>query len=146
MSTQLVSISPALSRLLSKSIDYAGLFPPASLPLSESLEMFRRYLNGRESWIIASIVLPIDRLTEAARFLPETPFHLTAIPLRTDNPRHWLSCLKEECEHLPAFLSAPPQVAIQALEIPFQKPGDAEATAKRNEELVPLMNGYRVFV
>ena len=146
MSTQLVSTSPALSRLLSKSIDYAGLFPPASLPLSESLEMFRRYLNGRESWIIASIVLPIDRLTEAASFLPETPFHLTAIPRRTDDPNLWLSCLKEDCEHLRAFLSAHPQVAIQALEIPLPKPSDAGATAKRVEELVPLMNGYRVFL
>jgi hypothetical protein len=146
MSTQLVSTSPALSRLLSKSIDYAGLFPPASLPLSESLEMFRRYLNGRESWIIASIVLPIDRLTEAASFLPETPFHLTAIPRRTDDSNLWLSCLKEDCEHLRAFLSAHPQVAIQALEIPLPKPSDAGATAKRVEELVPLMNGYRVFL
>jgi len=146
MSTQLVSTSPAFSRLLSKSIDYAGLFPPASLPLSEALEMFRRYLNGRESWIIASIVLPIDRLTEAAGFLPETPFRLTAIFRRNDDSNLWLSCLKEDCEHLRAFLSAHPQVAIQALEIPLPKSGDAGATAKRVAELVPLVNGYRVFL
>ena len=146
MSTQLLSTSPAFSRLLSKSIDYAGLFPPASLPLSEAIEMFRRYLNGRESWIIASIVLPIDRLTEAASFLPETPFRLTAIFRRNDDSNLWLSCLKEDCEHLRAFLSAHPQVAIQALEIPLPKPGDAGATAKRVEELAPLVNGYRVFL
>jgi hypothetical protein len=146
MSTQLVSTSPAFSRLLSKSIDYAGLFPPASLPLSEALEMFRRYLNGRESWIIASIVLPIDRLTEAASFLPETPFRLTAIFRRNDDSNLWLSCLKEDCEHLRAFLSAHPQVAIQALEIPLPKPDEPGATAKRVEELVPLVNGYRVFL
>jgi hypothetical protein len=146
MSTQLVSTSPAFSRLLSKSIDYAGLFPPASLPLSEALEMFRRYLNGRESWIIASIVLPIDRLTEATGFLPETPFRLTAIFRRNDDSNLWLSCLKEDCEHLRAFLSAHPQVAIQALEIPLPKPDEPGATAKRVEELVPLVNGYRVFL
>jgi hypothetical protein len=146
MSTQLVSTSPAFSRLLSKSIDYAGLFPPASLPLSEALEMFRGYLNGGESWIIASIVLPIDRLTEAASFLPETPFRLTAIFRRNDDLNLGLSGLKEDCEHLRAFLSAHPQVAIQALEIPLPKPTYPGATAKRVEELVPLVNGYRVFL
>ncbi len=108
--------------------------------------MFRRYLNGRESWIIASIVLPIDRLTEAASFLPETPFRLTAIFRRNDDSNLWLSCLKEDCEHLRAFLSAHPQVAIQALEIPLPKPDEPGATAKRVEELVPLVNGYRVFL
>src|SRR5260370_821402 len=61
-SSQLSSISPALSNLLAKSIDFAGAFPPASLSLSETLATFNRYLHGRESWLVGSIVLPINRL------------------------------------------------------------------------------------
>jgi hypothetical protein len=146
MSTQLVSMSPAISRLLSKSIDYAGLFPPASLPMSEAIERFKRYLNGRESWIISSIVLPIDRLTEVAGSFDNTPWRLSAILRRTEDPHLWLSRLEEDCSHLRSFLAAHPQAAVQALEIPLPKPGEASEMAKRVEELVPLVNEHRVFL
>src|SRR5215469_14234634 len=146
MSTQLVSRSPAIARLLSKSIDYAGLFPPASLPLSEAIETFKRYLQGRESWIINSIVLPIDRLTEAAASFGDTPFCLSAIPRKTEDWHQWLGRLEEDCSHLRSFLAAHPQVAIQALQISVPKSGDAGEIAKRVEELVPLVNEHRVFL
>jgi hypothetical protein len=139
-------MSPAISRLLSKSIHYAGLFPPASLPLSEAIEMFKRYLHGRESWIISSIVLPIDRLGEAAGSLTDIPFQLTAIPRRTGDPQEWLGRLQEDCDELRSFLAIHPQVAIQALEIPLPKSGAASEIARQVEELVPLMNGHRVFL
>jgi hypothetical protein len=146
MSTQLVSRSPAVARLLSKSIDYAGLFPPASLPLSETIEMFKRYLRGKESWIINSIVLPIDRLTEAAASFDDTPLRLTAIPRRTDDSHQWLDRLEEDCGQLRSFLTAHPQVAVQALEIPLPKSGAPNEIAKRVEELVSLVNEQRVFL
>jgi hypothetical protein len=145
MSAQLVSISPALSRLLSKSIDYAGVFPPASLPLPEALEMFKRYINGRESWIVSSIVLPIGHLTEAVAFLGETPFRLSALPRRTEDASLWLSRLREDCESLGSFLAVNPQVEVQALEIPLPKP-DATGIAQRVEELVAMVSEYRVFL
>ena len=146
MSTQLVSRSPAIARLLSKSIDYAGLFPPASLALSEAVEIFKRYLQGRGSWIISSIVLPIDRLTEAAGSFADTPFRLTVIPRRTEDSHQWLDRLREDCGHLRSFLSTHPQVAIQALEIPLPKSGETSEIAKRVEELMPLVNDHRVFL
>jgi hypothetical protein len=146
MSTQLVSTSPAIARLLSQSIDYAGLFPPASLPLSEAIEMFKRYLQGRESWIMNSIVLPIDRLTEAAGSFEDTPFRLTAIHRRTEDSHQWLDRLREDCSQLRSFLAAHPQVAIQALEIPLPKSGQTSEIANRVEELVPLVNDHRVFL
>lgn len=146
MSTQLVSRSPAIARLLSKSIDYAGLFPPASLPLSETIEMFKRYLRGGESWIINSIVLPIDQLTEAAGSFDDTPLRLTAIPRRTEDSYQWLGRLEKDCSQLRSFLAAHPQVAIQALEIPLPKTGDMGEISKRIEELAPLANDHRVFL
>ena len=146
MSTQPVSRSPAIARLLSKSIDYAGLFPPASLPVSEAMEMFKRYLQGRESWIVNSIVLPIDRLTEAAGSFDDTPLRLTATSRRTEDSHQWLGRLEEDCGQLRSFQAAHPQVAIQALEIPLPKSGDTRETAKRVEELAPLVKDHRVFL
>jgi hypothetical protein len=146
MSTQLVSKSPAIARLLSKSIDYAGLFPPASLPMSGAIERFNRYLQGRESWIINSMVLPIDRLTEASGIFSDQPFRLTAIPRRTEDSQQWLGCLREDCDQLRSFQAAHPQVAIHALEIPLPKPDEPNQVASRVEELLPLVDDHRVFL
>src|SRR5258708_34484192 len=121
-SSQLSSISRALSNLLAKSIDFAGVFPPASLSLSETLARFNRYLHGRESWLVGSIVLPINRLGEVTGLLDGTPFRLTAIPQRTDEPELWLSRLKEDCGHLQRVLAANPQVARHAVGILLPHP------------------------
>src|SRR5579859_7066142 len=115
MITQGTSIAPALSRLLAGSIDYAGVFPPASLSLTETLALFNRYMNGQESWIIGSIVLPISVLPEAGD-LPNTT-RLTAIPRRVDETDLWLSRLQDDIEQLQHFLNERPQVILQALEI-----------------------------
>ena len=144
-SSQLSSISPALSNLLAKSIDFAGVFPPASLSLSEALARFNRYLHGRESWILGSIVLPINRLGEVTSSLDGTPFRLTAVAQRTEEPERWLSRLEEDCGQLQRFLVDNPQVAVQALEILLPSGKDTEI-ADRIEELVPLANGHRVFL
>jgi len=145
-SSQLSSISPALSNLLAKSIDFAGVFPPASLSLSETLATFNRYLHGRESWIVGSIVLPINRLSEVTSLLDGTPFRLTAIPQRTEEPELWLSRLEEDCGHLQRFLVDNPQVAVQALEILLPSTSKDTEIADRIEELVPFVNGHRVFL
>ena len=108
--------------------------------------MFKRYLQGRESWIMNSIVLPIDRLTEAAGSFEDTPFRLTAIHRRTEDSHQWLDRLREDCSQLRSFLAAHPQVAIQALEIPLPKSGQTSEIANRVEELVPLVNDHRVFL
>jgi hypothetical protein len=54
----------SLRALLSHAIDYAGLFPPASLPLNESEERYARYLSGSDSWMLARFVCPARRLHE----------------------------------------------------------------------------------
>ena len=145
-SSQLSATPPALSHLLAKSIDYAGVFPPANLSLSDALAMFNQYRHGRESWIVGSIVLPINMLGEVAGQLDGTSFRLTAIPRRTEQPELWLSRLQEDCQHLRGFLTDNPQVTLQSLELLFPSTGTESEMAKRSEELASLANGARVFI
>ncbi len=44
--------------LLTRLIDYAGLFPPASLSWPQVAENYARYLSLPESWILNRLVLP----------------------------------------------------------------------------------------
>jgi hypothetical protein len=57
-------IVESLQALLSHAIDYAGLFPPANLPLREAAERFAQYLNDADAWMLARFVCPVDRLHE----------------------------------------------------------------------------------
>ena len=57
---------PASLRALLKSlIDYAGLYPPASLPLPIVLERYRSFRASPEAWMLNRLVLPASKLGEA---------------------------------------------------------------------------------
>src|SRR5260221_2917704 len=43
-------------------LDYAGLFPPASLPLDEALGEYRDYQSHPQSSFLGRFVMPLDRL------------------------------------------------------------------------------------
>jgi hypothetical protein len=58
--------SGALGLLLREAIDYAGLFPPAALPMPQAVEQYARYLRSDERWALGRFVVPAARLTEMA--------------------------------------------------------------------------------
>src|SRR5437870_206137 len=62
------TMSASLRALLDQSIDYAGLFPPAKLPLDEALRNYARYRKETESWMLSHFVSPVERLAELAEF------------------------------------------------------------------------------
>jgi hypothetical protein len=55
-------IPASLQVLLANLIDYAGLYPPASLAIDRVLENYRRYLVSPESWMLNRLVLPAEKL------------------------------------------------------------------------------------
>ncbi len=58
-------IPGSLRALLSNLIDYAGLYPPAALPLPEVVARYERYRQSTDAWILNRLVLPSARLNEA---------------------------------------------------------------------------------
>lgn len=54
----------SLRILLDEIIDYAGVYPPALLPLSESLRNYLKYKQGREAWIVNRFVCPVNKVSE----------------------------------------------------------------------------------
>jgi hypothetical protein len=58
-------LTDSLRALVSNIIDYAGLYPPAGLPLAEVLERYRTYRASAESWMLNRLVLPAGKLAEA---------------------------------------------------------------------------------
>ena len=52
------------SVLLRELIDYAGLFPPASLPMTRSVANYDAYLRSEWNWGLGRLIVPVARLGE----------------------------------------------------------------------------------
>ena len=50
--------------LLGEVVDYAGLFPPASLDMAAAVAEYARYRDDPASWMLGRFVLPLNRLVE----------------------------------------------------------------------------------
>jgi hypothetical protein len=53
---------------MTKILDYAGIYPPANLPLDEAFENFREYQSSPDAWMLSHFVVPAKRLTELPEF------------------------------------------------------------------------------
>jgi hypothetical protein len=82
MSTSVRVTAASLRVLLERIIDYAGLFPPASLDMRTSVNHYARYLRHPQSWALGRFVLPLSRLDEfvsARESAASEPWHLSGI-------------------------------------------------------------------
>ena len=69
-------MTDSLRALLSNLVDYAGLYPPAGLPLDEVLARYRRYRASEERWMLNRLVLPASRLADVR---PEQDWRITLL-------------------------------------------------------------------
>ena len=76
----------AAHALLAGAVDYAGLFPPAGLPMAEAVANYAEYLAGPDAWALGRFVVPVARLGELERSAealapraPAAPWRLSAL-------------------------------------------------------------------
>jgi hypothetical protein len=60
-----INARPALRALLEHAIDYAGMFPPASLNRAAALANYCRYRDGEHAWALGRFVIPDVQLGSA---------------------------------------------------------------------------------
>ena len=110
----------ALRALLAGAVDYAGLFPPAGLPMAEAVANYATYLGGPDRWALGRFVVPVARLGELeqaaealAPMAPAPPWRLSA--LIGASPAQELHGLGEfNCRHAEAGASALLADAVEA--------------------------------
>lgn len=59
-------MNASLRAMLERAIDYAGLFPPASLSMHEAAGRYAAYRGEPEQWLLGRFVVPAARLPELA--------------------------------------------------------------------------------
>jgi len=64
--------------LLSGAIDYAGMFPPARLPLEQAAANYTRYAAGENRWALGRFVVPAAEVEELTNRVPVPPLAVVA--------------------------------------------------------------------
>ena len=101
-------MSPSLRALLTGLIDYAGLFPPAGLPLGEAFGNYARYRQGPDAWMLGRFVCPAARLAELAAYddqllTPGPPFAFSALGRGGATAAEFLVGLLSDLEDVATF-------------------------------------------
>lgn len=55
----------AVTAAFTRFFDYAGLFPPAGLPLEEVMGRYGEYRRSPHAWMLGRVIVPAERLEEA---------------------------------------------------------------------------------
>jgi hypothetical protein len=76
-------VAPALRALLGSLIDYAGMFPPASLLRDAALSSYGRYRDDEHAWMLGRFVISAAELDN----LPEQVDWRFAVLSNADHPR-----------------------------------------------------------
>ncbi|MHC5108580.1 MAG: hypothetical protein ACYTHJ_01725 [Planctomycetota bacterium] len=126
-------LTVGLRALLGDILDYAGLFPPAKLPLNEAITNYARYQREPEAWMLARFICPASRLTEldpffADHFPEDRPLRLSVLGKPADDAEQFADHLKNSMESISAFHRQwGSRVSIEAFEVAVPAAGLDEA-------------------
>jgi hypothetical protein len=95
----------ALKPFLSKILDYAGLYPPANLPLEEAFKNFVEYQDSPDSWMLSRFVIPAKRLPHLTPLMPASASVLsfTTLGRSGSSADEFLANLKLDIDDIHAF-------------------------------------------
>lgn len=118
------SPTPLPRVLLAGLVDYAGLFPPAALPMPEAVAQYASYRAGPTAWMLGRFVVAasaLDAFVDAASRLQPSPQHWLLAVLGTSS----------DAERITRFNAAHQgQFSIDTVECRVD--GDAEAKSLRD--------------
>jgi len=111
-----------LRSMLEGVIDYAGLFPPAKLPLTDAVTEYLQTIHGPDKWIVDRFACPVGKLQDLAVELaehPDEPFVPVAViaSMHADH-KHWKSGLEHDAAEMTKFhRTAENHAEVQAYEL-----------------------------
>jgi hypothetical protein len=122
-------------------VDYAGLFPPAALPLGEALAEYARHRAGADAWMLGRFIAPASRLEALAAALAAQPaaggrssWHLTVLVGGGPDLAAALGALPAQADAVAACEQAGPRgLSVDGLEAPL--PAVAGAARRLAEAL-----------
>ncbi|KRF42218.1 hypothetical protein [Paenibacillus sp. Soil787] len=115
---------PSVRLFMEKLIDYAGLFPPAGLPIEAAIRNYQAYSHDQDSWMIGKFIIPVSRLQELVPYMQlfsrDHPLMLSVIGDRSSEADACMQLLAENLERIQAFRDQyQDEVQIDVLDLPL---------------------------
>lgn len=98
-----MTVAASLRAFMSGIIDYAGLYPPASLPLEQAWANYVAYQQDPHTWMLSRFVIPAKRLAELDIRLGGGPYGFTALGRGGANADELLANLQLDLADIRAF-------------------------------------------
>jgi hypothetical protein len=104
-------VMPCLRALLDRLIDYAGMFPPATLSRSAVIDNYQRYRNGEHAWMLRWLVIAVAEL----KHMPGNLDGSLAVLSDADEPRAAVIEAKRIVQtERPIYCEVPPSELAEA--------------------------------
>lgn len=133
----------AVAALLTGLVDYAGLFPPAALPMCDAVRHYAEYRSGAAAFMLGRFVCAASKLPElseqSAALPPEstrtvtahTAWQISAIGSGTGPElQRDLQRIAEFNDRHAGTSGAPPAMVVNSLEVRVTSPDDMSAVAE----------------
>lgn len=126
-------------------IDYAGLFPPASLDMESAVAEYRAARTGSDAWIVDRFICPVSRLEELLGVLAPT-MTVGEESWRLAVTAGWLGDLSAHAGSMRAFEDTAGSAATVDLVEVRVPPGTAADTGALDEAARDILRAYRAVV
>jgi hypothetical protein len=116
--------------LFAEIIDYAGLFPPARLPMDEAFARFVKHRSSDAGWLMARFVCPAARLPELAPLiegadLRPAPVRIAALGAGGDDQPAYAGSMEDDVGSMASFIDGlQGKAVIDAFEVKLPSSGD----------------------
>jgi hypothetical protein len=99
-----------LRAFLTALIDYAGLFPPARLPLEEAVPSYAAYRQSPDAWMLSRFICPAPRLADLADYADlfgsDQPFPVSVLGSGGSDAEAFRHAFRADLDHVAAFEAA----------------------------------------
>lgn len=106
-------VNPSLQAFVHRLIDYAGLFPPARLPMAQAVGVCSAFRHGPQAALLGRFICPATRLTELEEEAQERlqdsqgPWRITALAQGGPDRPSFLAALQEDLVAVRSFPKSP---------------------------------------
>src|SRR5947209_2241185 len=108
MHMETCAMPSSLQALLAGVLDYAGLFPPAKLPLDQAIQQYARYRHDPHSWMLGRFICPAEKLEELTPFVlrlfsAQSPLPVSVLGRGGKSSIEFLAGLRADVDAITAF-------------------------------------------
>ncbi len=135
-------MSRGFRALMERMIDYAGMFPPANLPLDEAIRNYARYRNDANGWMLGRFIFPAAQLIDLAPygelFCDEPPFPFAMLGRGGDSDTAFADNVQRDLLDIEAFRRCHgDNVTVDVYEVRIPGPSAIDAIPRQVDKIGP---------